>query len=492
MGELAESQNASNDVENENEEDVDRLNLDKQQTVDIHTDNDYEDSLSGPENNDNTLDDGDYVIGQKHKRSGSMAEKRESIAQQKAAMEAKLRTLSQQLDQNLDGALDEFAEMELINEDKTIFGDLFDKIDPDDNGDVDEKEWIAGLHRLNVGIAESDMAKLFKLMDGDKSGYIDRQDWITFCMTSYQSPELQRLHDSVLMNVKGHSRKPSNMFHAGDTENWSNAAIANLENQMTQAFLKQGADEIQHQEEEEEYFVEMEKEAATNPDWAKPERALEWTPKEVAFWLDTIELSQYARKFDEEQLDGSILLNDCDKTLLQIEMNIKPLHVGKILREVDKLRKINKDSLQDSYKDWNELIEENKLLLQRLESQNNVIKDLQTENAELRLKAISNVDLQTVANPFDGGNALETTKDPNYDDLKTDNDPYQEIKILNEEIERLYKQKMQFAEKAADEMCKLNKIIKVLSSEYTTLSTPYYKKFNPVDSIIRSLGYTPN
>merc|ERR1712048_828676 len=109
----------------------------------------------------------------------------------------------------------------------------------------------------------------------------------------------------------------------------------------------------------------MQQQAAANPDWAKPERALEWTPKEVAFWLDSIELAQYARKFDEEQLDGSILLNDCDKALLQHEMGIKPLHVGKILREVDKLREINKEALQDSYKDWNELIEENKALLEK-------------------------------------------------------------------------------------------------------------------------------
>lgn len=136
--------------------------------------------------------------------------------------------------------MDEFAEMEQINEDKSIFGDLFDKIDPDDNGDVDEKEWIAGLKRLNVNIEESDMSKLFKLMDGDKSGYIDRQDWITFCMTSYNSKELQRLHDSVLMNIKGHSRKPSNMLHAGDVAEWSTSALKNLETQMTHAFLKQG------------------------------------------------------------------------------------------------------------------------------------------------------------------------------------------------------------------------------------------------------------
>eukprot|EP01084_Bolivina_argentea_P003241 6063_1 len=83
-----------------------------------------------------------------------------------------------------------------------LFHELFDKMDPDNNEDIDEKEWIQGLRNLNVHITESDMAKLFKLMDGDRSGYIDRRDWITFCMTSYSNKELQRLHDSVLNNIK--------------------------------------------------------------------------------------------------------------------------------------------------------------------------------------------------------------------------------------------------------------------------------------------------
>ena len=130
--------------------------------------------------------------------------------------------------------------MERINADKQIFSDLFDRIDPEENGDVDENEWISGLKRLNVGIMENDMAKLFHLMDGDKSGYIDRQDWITFCMQNYESNELQRLHDSVLRNVQGHSRKPSNMIHAQDSQNWSAAAVSTLEKQMTQALISQG------------------------------------------------------------------------------------------------------------------------------------------------------------------------------------------------------------------------------------------------------------
>eukprot|EP01084_Bolivina_argentea_P024426 45514_1 len=260
-------------------------------TDDINTDDDYSDKGSMVENSDYQQPPNG---NDSHRRGGSFHQRKESVHKQKELMERKLRELSQNLNQGLGTALDEFQEMEQINEDKLVFSELFDKIDPDDNGDVDENEWINGLKRLNVGIAVVDMGKLFKLMDGDKSGYIDRQDWITFCMTSYQTNELQRLHDSVLTNVKGHSRQPSNMFHANDVKDWSASAISSLEKQMTQAIIVQGTDIVQKQAEEEEYFVTMEEEASKNPDWAKPSRATEWSPKEVAFWLDTIELSQYA------------------------------------------------------------------------------------------------------------------------------------------------------------------------------------------------------
>ena len=90
--------------------------------------------------------------------------------------------------------------------------------------------------------------------------------------------------------------------------------------------------ELHRAEEEEEYIADIQHQADADPNWAKPERALDWSPKEVAFWLDSIELSQYARNFDEEDLDGNILLNDCDKAMLSQDMGIKNLHVGKILR----------------------------------------------------------------------------------------------------------------------------------------------------------------
>lgn len=459
------------------------------------------DSASDDDEARDHYDESSAMVGF-HARKGSMADQREQLRKDKEAMERKLRSLSQNFDQKLDTALDEYSEMEKMNEDRVVFSDLFDRIDPNDNGDVDEKEWITGLQRLGVDITEPDMKKLFSLMDGDKSGYIDRQDWITFCMSHYESKELQRLHDSVLANVKGHSRKPSNMFNPAEANAWSSVQQRQLEAQMTQAFIEQGQVEVAHAEEEEEYMNEMKREEEENPNWAKPERALEWTPKEVAFWLDSIELTQYARAFDEEQVDGSILLNDCDRALLSGEMGIKALHVGKILREVDKLRKVNKLEMGGAYKDWNELQRDNEEMLRVMQTQTERIKELEIENQSLKLKAMMGgvggggdvIEVPVAAdetdglnlNLEDGGNAETTRKmKGNGGDLEA------MVQRMEREIEHLHREKIVFAENAATEIEKLNRIVGALSTEYTVLATPYYKKFNPVDSLIRSLGYMP-
>ena len=135
-----------------------------------------------------------------------------------------------------------------------------------------------------------------------------------------------------------------------------------------------------------------------------------------------------------------------------------------------------------------------------------MIKDLQSENAELRLNTINAAPAQGIANPMAPDDeerliqGVETTQGLDIEDgddnpvggVVTTTSDTNELKIMQAEIERLHKEKIIFARNTADEILKLNKIIKVLSNQYTTLSTPYYKKFNPVDSIIRSLGYTPN
>merc|ERR1712087_476203 len=117
-----------------------------------------------------------------------------------------------------------------------------------------------------------------------------------------------------------------------------------------------------------------------------------------------------------------------------------------------------------------------------------VIIELEAQNAELRLKTINAV------NPMDD-DAGDTTRGLDDDDelgLGGLTEPDSErVRKMQDEIDRLREQKIVFAENAAEEICNLNRIIRALSSEYTTLTTPYFERFNPVDSIIRSLGYQP-
>ena len=71
-----------------------------------------------------------------------------------------------------------FEGMESLNEiikNKQIFFDAFEKIDPANYGDVDQREWIQALQRLDVDLEESDLIKLFKNINLDTTGYIDRQ-----------------------------------------------------------------------------------------------------------------------------------------------------------------------------------------------------------------------------------------------------------------------------------------------------------------------------
>ena len=168
------------------------------------------------------------------------------------------------------------------------YAHYFDEIDPDDNGDADEKEFIIALKRCKINLTESDMSKLFKLIDEDKSGYINRQDWKTFCMTFYDSKESQRLQDAVhnlvLSSIKQHSRKPSALMEF--------PVVA-----WTQAFLQQGTIFILiyiiHQNLCEMYIDDIQQ-RQNDPTFAEPECTLEWTPREITWWLDCIDLVQYA------------------------------------------------------------------------------------------------------------------------------------------------------------------------------------------------------
>ena len=93
-----------------------------------------------------------------------------------------------------------------------------------------------------------------------------------------------------------------------------------------------------------------------------------------------------------------------------------------------------------------------------------------------------NAPVSSVANPMaseeDRIQGVQTTQGldiENEDDINinmgggiTSDSDANEIKVMQAEIERLHQEKIVFAQNTANEILKLNQIIKVLSQQYTT------------------------
>ena len=373
-------------------------------------------------------------------------------------------------------------------------------------------------------------------MDEDNEGYIDRNDWITFCMTAFQTKEIIQLQYDVLSKIKGHTRKPSNLFRK-DQGDWKNADITELQNEMQREMIKQIDEQKKKAADEENFYNEIERKINEDPNFGKTvmyrnvyiyvqyinillvyiyigiyfyivfqSRATEWNPQEVAWWLDSIEMGQYSRQFAEDQVDGEMLLNDCNRNLLTNDMNIKPLHVGKILREIDRLRSENSEFLQSPYLDWNTLNEDNKELKKKLDKANKLVNELETENNNLKLE------IATSAIQYNEENKGSLNDNAGlYDNMLIDNSNENNISVIknNEnsstggtnkgkdqiiyelqmEIERIKYDKILLAKNADNEISSLRKICKIISREYNKQLTPKYKIKNPIDILLGQFGY---
>jgi len=67
-----------------------------------------------------------------------------------------------------------------------------------------------------------------------------------------------------------------------------------------------------------------------------------WTIEEVWCWLQKINLGMYGQVFRKNQIDGSILKNDLTTEILAEELEVKRLHLSKLMREIEKLRNYTK------------------------------------------------------------------------------------------------------------------------------------------------------
>ena len=83
-----------------------------------------------------------------------------------------------------------------------LLQEAFDKIDIDENGDIEFDEFSSGMHTLNVSLTEDEFKEVFNLMDSDGAGYVDRTEFIMFLTQRFESNDLRRFQNAILSKVR--------------------------------------------------------------------------------------------------------------------------------------------------------------------------------------------------------------------------------------------------------------------------------------------------
>eukprot|EP01084_Bolivina_argentea_P294549 506842_1 len=244
--------------------------------------------------------------------------------------------------------IDPLVEIRNFKKEKEMLLSTFDKIDPEDNGDIELAEFKSAMKRLNVSLTNTELEQVFKCMDTDNSGFIDKIDFVTFLTQPWKSLQLQVLKDAIVSKVRGQKDKKGKIVKSLDEhDNWSATDLYNAKKDMRQsmAMMMNKATNTHKRSESkhQEHILYNEFEEKKDPDFGKIENCEKWTRFEVAMWVqNTLRLNQYTRKFVEYGIDGVSLLNDVNRDNLMMNLGVKRVHVEKLLREIrvlkDKIR----------------------------------------------------------------------------------------------------------------------------------------------------------
>eukprot|EP01084_Bolivina_argentea_P109205 195174_1 len=185
-------------------------------------------------------------------------------------------------------------------------------------------------------------------------------------------------------NTRTRRRAPSNLINGSSSNQWDANTMNNQEQDMSAAMTAMVSSYQTRVTEDASFLDEMQYEADQDENFAAPERAEDWSVKEVCFWLNRIHLDKYIKPFRDQIIDGSILLRDLDEAMLINELGIKRLHVKKILREISKLKNKSPKLKKESNNTRDELIQSLRSEIDELKQKN---KQLNTELQMIKVKA---------------------------------------------------------------------------------------------------------
>jgi len=164
-------------------------------------------------------------------------------------------------------------------------------------------------------------------------------------------------HSAPSKSVPKSRRQPSNLMTAASASQWNASTMDHQTQDMSAAMSSMVSSFQSRVADDADFLDEIQHEASQSPEFAKAERAEEWSVKEVCFWLSKIHLDKYIKPFRDQIIDGSILLRDLDDAMLVNELGVKRLHVKKLQREIGKLAGKSAKMKKESNDQRDELIE---------------------------------------------------------------------------------------------------------------------------------------
>ena len=308
-----------------------------------------------------------------------------------------------------------------------------------------------------------------------------------------------------------------------------NGKIEEITNNLNEANLKieeyMDKEEMARKAEEAKdnsYEAQLRRMAEDDATFAVPKRAHKWSVEEVSHWLYTIKIPDYVDAFKEKLVDGSILLSDLSDDQLRTELGIKNYHIGRINREIAKLKELATPPLAESdfvvdqgYIPEKTAVETVTELNRELTDQKDINSALSIELERANQQLLTLKEIQAM-----GAEEMQQTKGgPNDPELKEEleevnnnenkpnvsgssninNEEFEKLtkenQELNQILEDLQKSKIDLAMRTASEMQKLRAMVRVASKAYEELTgTPLGQVAqwpSTQNFFYNTLGYSP-